>query len=127
MIWHMAYVISVLHHELPYGDLLTRVFKAFEVPSNDKEGEDPIKTDIFEETFLINNKDAPAENEVEQNEEEVVPEENFEWESVNEDAELQGEPREKEVVADDSGFGEKFYDADEGETTVTEDVLLLQL
>ncbi|GAB2294948.1 hypothetical protein Dimus_029139, partial [Dionaea muscipula] len=52
MIRHMAYVISVPSHELPYGDLLTRVFEAFEVPLNDKEGENPITTDFFEETFL---------------------------------------------------------------------------
>ncbi|GAB2296734.1 hypothetical protein Dimus_030840 [Dionaea muscipula] len=52
MIRHVAYVISVPHHELPYGDLLTRVFEAFNVPLDDKEGEDPVKTDILEETFL---------------------------------------------------------------------------
>ncbi|GAB2297519.1 hypothetical protein Dimus_031619 [Dionaea muscipula] len=52
MIRHMAYVISVPSHELPFGDLLNRVFEAFEVPLSDKEGEDPIKTDFFEETFI---------------------------------------------------------------------------
>ncbi|GAB2268276.1 hypothetical protein Dimus_003251, partial [Dionaea muscipula] len=49
---HMAYVISIPYHELPYGDLLTRVFEAYHVPLNDKEGEEPKKYDFFEETFL---------------------------------------------------------------------------
>ncbi|GAB2296556.1 hypothetical protein Dimus_030667 [Dionaea muscipula] len=52
MIRHMTYVISVPHHELPYGDLLTSVFEAFNVLLDDKEGEDLVNTDFFEETFL---------------------------------------------------------------------------
>ncbi|GAB2283289.1 hypothetical protein Dimus_017810 [Dionaea muscipula] len=32
MMRHMAYVISVKDHELPYGDWMTMVFKAFGVP-----------------------------------------------------------------------------------------------
>ncbi|GAB2273610.1 hypothetical protein Dimus_008397, partial [Dionaea muscipula] len=32
--------------------LLTRVFDAFEVPLDDKEGEEPVKIDFYEETFL---------------------------------------------------------------------------
>ncbi|GAB2294888.1 hypothetical protein Dimus_029080, partial [Dionaea muscipula] len=52
IISHMAYVISIPQHELPYGELLTRIFEAFEMLLNDKEGDDPVKTDYFEETFL---------------------------------------------------------------------------
>ncbi|GAB2299433.1 hypothetical protein Dimus_033501 [Dionaea muscipula] len=43
---------NVSQHELPYGELLTRVFEAYEVPLNNKEGEEPKRTDFFEETFL---------------------------------------------------------------------------
>ncbi|GAB2292681.1 hypothetical protein Dimus_026918 [Dionaea muscipula] len=50
MIRHMSYVISVLQHELPYGELLTRVFEAFEVLLNDKEGDEPKRYDFFKET-----------------------------------------------------------------------------
>ncbi|GAB2273020.1 hypothetical protein Dimus_007832 [Dionaea muscipula] len=53
IIRHMAYVINVPNHELPYGELLTRIFEAFHVPLNHKKGEDPKRYDYFEETFLI--------------------------------------------------------------------------
>ncbi|GAB2294648.1 hypothetical protein Dimus_028844 [Dionaea muscipula] len=52
IIRYMAYVINVPHHEFPYGELLTRVFETFEVPLDDKEGEEPVETNNFEETFL---------------------------------------------------------------------------
>ncbi|GAB2299532.1 hypothetical protein Dimus_033599 [Dionaea muscipula] len=52
IIRHMAYAISIPQHELPYRELLTRTFEAFEVPLNDKKGDDPVRTDYFEETFL---------------------------------------------------------------------------
>ncbi|GAB2266213.1 hypothetical protein Dimus_001234 [Dionaea muscipula] len=52
IIRHMAYVINVPHHELPYGELLTRIFHAFDVPLNDKEAEQAVATDKFDETFL---------------------------------------------------------------------------
>ncbi|GAB2279129.1 hypothetical protein Dimus_013784 [Dionaea muscipula] len=52
MMRHMSYVISMKDHELPYGDWLTRVFKAFDVPLIDKQGEEPKRYDYFEETFL---------------------------------------------------------------------------
>ncbi|GAB2294869.1 hypothetical protein Dimus_029062 [Dionaea muscipula] len=52
MIKHIAYVISVPHQELPYGELLTRVFDAFKVPLDDKEGDEPVRTDFYEKTFL---------------------------------------------------------------------------
>ncbi|GAB2266079.1 hypothetical protein Dimus_001107 [Dionaea muscipula] len=48
----MAYVINVPNHELPYGELLTRIFEAFHVPLNYKKGEDPKRYDYFEETFI---------------------------------------------------------------------------
>ncbi|GAB2296144.1 hypothetical protein Dimus_030277 [Dionaea muscipula] len=52
MMRHMSYVISVKDHELPYGDSLTMVFEAFDVPPIDKQGEEPKRYDFFEETFL---------------------------------------------------------------------------
>ncbi|GAB2265527.1 hypothetical protein Dimus_000575 [Dionaea muscipula] len=52
MMRHMSYVISVKDHELSYGDWLTMVFKAFNVPLIDKQGKEPKRYDYFEETFL---------------------------------------------------------------------------
>ncbi|GAB2275577.1 hypothetical protein Dimus_010335 [Dionaea muscipula] len=48
----MAYVISVKDHELPYGDWMTMIFNAFDVPLVDKKGEEPKRYDYFEDTFL---------------------------------------------------------------------------
>ncbi|GAB2279047.1 hypothetical protein Dimus_013709 [Dionaea muscipula] len=110
-------------HELSYGDWMTMVFEAFDVPQIDKQGEEPKRYDFFEETFLTmcqlkrengvwwlrsgenRRKDeeevAPVENE-EVNEEEEV-QNDFDWESVVDEAALQEE----------SGSGEKFYDAED--------------
>ncbi|GAB2290098.1 hypothetical protein Dimus_024387 [Dionaea muscipula] len=52
MMRHMAYVISIKDHELPYGDWMTMIFEAFGVPLVDKKGEEPKRYDFFEETFL---------------------------------------------------------------------------
>ncbi|GAB2268205.1 hypothetical protein Dimus_003183 [Dionaea muscipula] len=52
MMRHMAYVISMKDHELPYGDWMTMVFEAFGVPLVNKKGEEPKRYDYFEETFL---------------------------------------------------------------------------
>ncbi|GAB2285566.1 hypothetical protein Dimus_020012 [Dionaea muscipula] len=123
MMRHMGYVISVKDHELPYGDWLTMMFKAFNVPLIDKKGEEPKRYDFFEETFLtmcqlkrengiwcleiggIKRRDdeekVPAENE--EVAEEGQNQEDFEWEAVNEEAEIQ----------EDSGSAEKFYDAED--------------
>ncbi|GAB2283005.1 hypothetical protein Dimus_017537 [Dionaea muscipula] len=38
---HMAYVISIKDHELPYGDWMIMIFDAFGVPLVDKKGEQP--------------------------------------------------------------------------------------
>ncbi|GAB2270431.1 hypothetical protein Dimus_005332 [Dionaea muscipula] len=125
MLRHMAYVISVPCHELPYGDWLTRVFEAYHVPLNDKAGAEPKIYDLFEETFLslcqlkrenavwwleiggIKRRDddkAPAENieNVEMNEEEAAQQEGFDWVPVEEEVEIQRESR----------SDEKFYDAE---------------
>ncbi|GAB2285930.1 hypothetical protein Dimus_020361 [Dionaea muscipula] len=140
MMIHMSYVISVKDHELPYGDWLTMVFKAFNVPLVDKQGEEPKRYDFLEETFLtmcklkrengvwwlgmgeqrrrddeaeeVNN-EAPAENieHEEVNEEEEV-QNDFDWEAVHKEAEIQRE----------SGSAEKFYDA-EDEVQGSEDVI----
>ncbi|GAB2294671.1 hypothetical protein Dimus_028867 [Dionaea muscipula] len=131
---------------LPYEDLLTRVFEAFSVPLDDREGEDPVKSDFFEETFLnmcqlkreqrgvwwlgiganrrrdeyvkVENEQAQAEN-VEVNEGENL-EGNFEREAVNEEGELQGEQIEKEAESAEAESGEKFDDVVEGEGTIDE-------
>ncbi|GAB2273197.1 hypothetical protein Dimus_008000 [Dionaea muscipula] len=52
MMRHMSYVISVKDHELPYGDWMTMVLEAFDVPLIEKKGEEPKRYDFFEETFL---------------------------------------------------------------------------
>ncbi|GAB2271189.1 hypothetical protein Dimus_006033 [Dionaea muscipula] len=52
MMRHMSYVISMKDRELPYGYCLTMVFEEFGVPLVDKKGEEPKRTDYFEETFL---------------------------------------------------------------------------
>ncbi|GAB2296210.1 hypothetical protein Dimus_030338, partial [Dionaea muscipula] len=123
MLRHMAYVVSVPTHDLPYGDWLTMVFKAFNVPLIDKQGEEPKRYDFFEETFLImcqlkrengvwwlgsgenrrrdDEEVALVENE-EVNEEEEV-QNNFDREAVVDEATLQGE----------FGSGKKFFDAED--------------
>ncbi|GAB2298282.1 hypothetical protein Dimus_032351 [Dionaea muscipula] len=52
MMRHMAYVILVKDHELPYGDWMSMIFDAFGVPLVDKKGEEPKRYNYFEETFL---------------------------------------------------------------------------
>ncbi|GAB2296367.1 hypothetical protein Dimus_030488 [Dionaea muscipula] len=123
MIRHMGYVINVQHHELPYGELLTRIFEAFKVPLDDKEGEEPVKTDYFEEIFLgisqLKREDGVwwlrsganrrRDNvEEDENEEEVAQEEN------------EGEPNEKEAKIKGSGSIEEYFDAEDGRTIATE-------
>ncbi|GAB2297495.1 hypothetical protein Dimus_031596 [Dionaea muscipula] len=122
MLRHMSYVISVKDHELPYGDWMTMVFEAFRVPLVDKKGEEPKRTDYFEETILTMCKltrengvwwlgsgenrtrddeiEAPAENVLE---EEVEDQNDFDWEAVIDEAAVQGE----------SGSGENFFDAED--------------
>ncbi|GAB2290236.1 hypothetical protein Dimus_024517 [Dionaea muscipula] len=132
MMRHMSYVISVKDHELPYGDWLTMVFEAFDVPLIDKQGEEPKRYDFFEEIFLTmcqlkrengvwwlgsgenrrrdDEEAAPVQNE-EVNEEEQNPE--FDWEAVVDEAALQGEHIEKEAEVDESGSGEKYFYAED--------------
>ncbi|GAB2289820.1 hypothetical protein Dimus_024126 [Dionaea muscipula] len=74
----------------------------------------------------VNNEGTPDENEEVGNEEvnqENNQEGNFEWESMHEDAKLQGESQEKQADKDaDSGSGEKFFDAVDEERPAAEDV-----
>ncbi|GAB2283759.1 hypothetical protein Dimus_018251 [Dionaea muscipula] len=111
MIRHMSYVISVPQHELPYGELLTRVFEAFE-------GENRRRDDDVE----AENEPAQAENN-EINQEAI--QENFEWEVVNEEeAQVQGEHIEKQAEKDaDSGSGDQFYDAIDDVRSVDEEIV----
>ncbi|GAB2286845.1 hypothetical protein Dimus_021235 [Dionaea muscipula] len=99
MLRHMAYVISVENHELPYGDWLTMVFEAFNVPLIDKQGAEPKRYDFLEETFLTMCQ-LKRENGVWWEEEEI--QQDFDWEAVNEEAEIQ----------EGSGSDDKFYDAE---------------
>ncbi|GAB2266754.1 hypothetical protein Dimus_001746 [Dionaea muscipula] len=120
MMRHMSYVISMKDHELPYGDWLTKVFEKFSVPLVNKKGEEPKRTDYFEETFLtmckLRREDGvwligsgenrrrddvvdPPEEEAEEEEEENQTE--FDWEAVIDEAAEQGE----------SGSDDQFYDA----------------
>ncbi|GAB2286600.1 hypothetical protein Dimus_020995 [Dionaea muscipula] len=122
MMRHMAYVISVKDHELPYGDWLTMVFEAFGVPLVDKKGEEPKRYDFFEDTFLTMCKltrengiwwigsgenrrrdDDVDAQEVEAEEEEERNQDGFDWEAVIDEAAVEGE----------SGSEEKFYDAED--------------
>ncbi|GAB2287559.1 hypothetical protein Dimus_021932 [Dionaea muscipula] len=120
MMRHMAYVISVKDHELPYGDWMTTIFDGFDVPLVDKQGEEPKKYDYFEETFLTmckltrengvwwigtgenrrrdNEIEAPVE---EVHEEKEVHNADFDWEAVIDEAVVQGE----------SGSDNQFFDA----------------
>ncbi|GAB2302178.1 hypothetical protein Dimus_036195 [Dionaea muscipula] len=121
-------------------ELITRILNTFDVPLDDKEGEEPKRYDFFKETFLTMSQlqrengvwwlglganrrrddyEAPAENveNVEMDEEEAV-QQDFYWVQVEEEVEFQGEEQtEKEAEkGENSGFGEKFFDAlsDEG-------------
>ncbi|GAB2283505.1 hypothetical protein Dimus_018013, partial [Dionaea muscipula] len=142
MMRHISYVISVKDHELPYGDWLTMVFEAFDVPLIGKQGEEPKRYDFFEETFLsmcqlkrengvwwlgsgenrrrddeeaalVENEEVNEEAEAQQELdcEVVIDEVELEREEVNPEAEIQGEHMDKEVEAEESGSGEKFFDA----------------
>ncbi|GAB2273166.1 hypothetical protein Dimus_007969 [Dionaea muscipula] len=120
MMSHMAYVISVKDHKLPYGDWMTMIFEEFGVPLVDKKGEEPKRNDYFEETFLTmckltrengiwwisTRENRRRDDEIEPPAEEVHKEEvqnDFDWEVVIDEAIDQGE----------SGSGEKFYDAED--------------
>ncbi|GAB2276024.1 hypothetical protein Dimus_010766, partial [Dionaea muscipula] len=147
MIRHMAYVIRVPHHELPYGELLTTVFEAFEVPLNDKEGDEPVKTDFYDETFMnmcqlrredgvwwlgtganrrrddienekVNEEEIPAKLVEVEDEEEGTPEN----EQVEDDAEVEGEPMETEAEVEESGSEDKYFDAVDEERFVDKGV-----
>ncbi|GAB2275909.1 hypothetical protein Dimus_010656 [Dionaea muscipula] len=107
---HMANVISVPAHELPYGDWLTMVFEAFNIGGirkRDNEAEE------------VNN-EASAENAKENQAED------FNWEVVIDEVELQEEEVHDEAeIQGESGSAEKFYDAEDevqGSTDVVDEV-----
>ncbi|GAB2297694.1 hypothetical protein Dimus_031781 [Dionaea muscipula] len=124
------------------------VFEAFNVPLIDKQGAEPKRYDFFEETFLNmcqlkreqgiwwleiggirrrddeaegDNNDAPATNE------EVNQEENFDWEVVIDEVDVQEEEVNEETeIQGESGSVEKFYDAEDeiqGSADVIEEIL----
>ncbi|GAB2270285.1 hypothetical protein Dimus_005188 [Dionaea muscipula] len=53
MMRHMAYVISVKDHELPYGDWMTMIFEAFGVPLVEAEDKDEGNKDDFDWEAVI--------------------------------------------------------------------------
>ncbi|GAB2275448.1 hypothetical protein Dimus_010205 [Dionaea muscipula] len=102
MMRHMAYVISVKDHELPYEDWLTMVFEEFGVPLVDKKGEEPKENGVWwigtrENRRKDDEVDAPEE----EAEEEVDAQQNFDWEAVIDEAAVQGE----------SGSNDQLFDA----------------
>ncbi|GAB2276285.1 hypothetical protein Dimus_011017, partial [Dionaea muscipula] len=52
IIRHMAHVINTPKHELPYAELLTIIFKAFDIPMPEQDEKEPVETDFFKESFL---------------------------------------------------------------------------
>ncbi|GAB2271019.1 hypothetical protein Dimus_005871 [Dionaea muscipula] len=117
MMRHMAYVISVKDHELPYGDWMTMVFEAFDVPLVNKKGEEPKRYDYFEETFLTmcklrredgiwwigsgDNRRKDDEPEGQAKKEDERNKDDFDWEVVIDEATVEGE----------SSTDDQFYDA----------------
>ncbi|GAB2266476.1 hypothetical protein Dimus_001484 [Dionaea muscipula] len=136
------------------GRVLSTLMKPFQrmVPLDDREGDEPIKTDFFKETFLnmsqlkrensvwwlgsgANRRRDDEVNEIEneENEEEAKDTDevenkgqnqqvDFDWEVVNEEVHVEGEQVEKEDEIDDFGSGEKFYDVVDDERPVNEDI-----
>ncbi|GAB2278584.1 hypothetical protein Dimus_013262 [Dionaea muscipula] len=90
MMRHMAYVISVKDHELPYGDWMSMIFDAFGVPLVDNKGEEPKRR--------RDDDDEAPEEEVEEEEKDQT---DFDWEAVVDVAVVEGESR----------SDEKFYNA----------------
>ncbi|GAB2297728.1 hypothetical protein Dimus_031815, partial [Dionaea muscipula] len=118
MMRHLSYVISMKDHELSYGDWLTMVFEEFGVPLVDKKGEEPKRTDYFEENFLTmckmkredgvwwigSGENRRRDDVVDAPEEETEEEEDqteFDWEAVIDEVTVQGE----------SGSDDQFFDA----------------
>ncbi|GAB2266528.1 hypothetical protein Dimus_001530 [Dionaea muscipula] len=48
----MSHVINTLRHKLPYGEILTAIFKAFSVPLSKVDEKKPSDTYFFKETIL---------------------------------------------------------------------------
>ncbi|GAB2297939.1 hypothetical protein Dimus_032023 [Dionaea muscipula] len=93
MMRHMAYVISVKDHELLYGDWMTMIFYAFDVPLVNKQGEEPKENRRRDDEI-----EAPVEEVHEEGEAQNV---DFDWEAVIDKVAVQGE----------SGSDDQFFDA----------------
>ncbi|GAB2281691.1 hypothetical protein Dimus_016262 [Dionaea muscipula] len=100
----MAYVISIPAQELPYGDWLTMVFKAFNVPLIDKQGEAPKRRDDEDDVPAENDQNEEVENEEQNNEAD------FDWETVIDEVEIKREEVQKEAEVEESRSGEKYFD-----------------
>ncbi|GAB2299630.1 hypothetical protein Dimus_033693, partial [Dionaea muscipula] len=117
MMSHMAYVISVKEHEIPYGDWMSMIFDAFGVPLVDKKGEEQKRYDYFEETFLTMYKltrensvwrVGTGENRRRDDDDDVAPEEeieeeekdqtDFDWKVVVDEAAVEGESGLKDKI-----------------------------
>ncbi|GAB2278803.1 hypothetical protein Dimus_013477 [Dionaea muscipula] len=114
MLRHMTYVIFVENHELPNGDWLTMVFKAYNVPLHeiggirrrDDENEAPTKN--------VQNEEIEDEGQINQ--------EDFDWEAVFDEVEILEEEVEKEAEVEEYGSGEKYFDAVDEERSDEMDV-----
>ncbi|GAB2279060.1 hypothetical protein Dimus_013721 [Dionaea muscipula] len=109
MLRHISNAISIENHELPYGDWLTMVFEAFDVPLIDKKGEEPKRRRRDDDVV-------PAENvgNVEVNKGEEA-QQDFDLEAVIDEVEIQREEMEKEgEIQGESRSTEKFYDVEVG-------------
>ncbi|GAB2276443.1 hypothetical protein Dimus_011168, partial [Dionaea muscipula] len=89
------------------------VFEAYNVPLNDKEGEEPTKYDHFDETFL-GMCQLKIENEIWW----LGTGINRRWDDENED--VPAENTEKETEGRDLGSGEKYFNAEDDERSTDE-------
>ncbi|GAB2265979.1 hypothetical protein Dimus_001010 [Dionaea muscipula] len=126
IIRHMGYVIDTPHYELPYGELLTKIFHAFDVPLNDKEAEQPVKTHHYDETFLgiDEEEDNPeeSEEEVEEIDSEETDEDGKYGESTPVGSEGEHGESKKEVNDANADTVEEFFDVEDGGKATDEDV-----
>ncbi|GAB2275672.1 hypothetical protein Dimus_010428 [Dionaea muscipula] len=138
IIRHMTHVVNTPYHELPYGELLTRIFHAFDVPFNEKDATQLVLIDYFKELFL-NMCGLKRENEIcwlgtgenrRREEEEGDPEE----ESEDDESEL--EEKEKDASSGEltptatkgksSKSMDDFYDAEDGGTATDGDIAAIE-
>ncbi|GAB2289796.1 hypothetical protein Dimus_024100 [Dionaea muscipula] len=109
----MGYVISVENDELPYGDWLIMVFEAYNLRRIEGiwwlgTGENR-RRDDEDEAQAENVQNEEVANEGQNNQED------FDWDAVIDEVEIQREEMEKEAkIQGESGSDDKFFDAEVG-------------